>query len=81
MSGDGDENRSSENLAEIVMQGVPEGAAISAMREDVLPARKWVDIGYDGIQIYLRTDEDVRYLVRTVRQAAPGGEAAELGDG
>lgn len=55
------------NLVEVMTRDVPEGAQVSAVRQDTLPARKWVDTGIDGMQIFLDVGQEVRYLLRTVK--------------
>lgn len=58
-----------EDLTEIVSRDVPEGAQVSGVREEALPARTWIKLGdTDGTEIYLDVDENVRALVRTIKR-------------
>ena len=59
---------------EAILDGVPEGATFRQARELILPARTWIDTGFDGIEIYLDADQNGRLLVRQViRAAGPTG--------
>jgi hypothetical protein len=55
---------------EAILDGVPEGATLAMAREEILPARTWVDTG-DGIEMYLDADENARVLLRKVAKPEP----------
>ena len=52
--------------ADAIKEGIPPGAALSAAREAILPARTWTEIGFDGLEIYLDAEQAARFLVRKV---------------
>lgn len=66
---------------EAILDGVPEGATLAMAREQVIPARTWVDTGLDGIEMYLDAGEDARLLLRKVAKPEPESCAEPVWDG
>lgn len=66
---------------EAMLEGVPEGATFTMAREEILPARTWVDTGMDGIEMYVDADEPVRLLLRKLAEPEPGPCADPVWDG
>ena len=46
--------------------GVPPGGSLASVHAEIIPARTWVEVGFDGLEMYLDTDQEVRLLVRKV---------------
>lgn len=66
---------------EAFFEGVAAGATFAMAREEILPARTWVDTGMDGIEMYLDAAENARLLLRKVAKPEPESCAEPVWDG